>query len=102
MGHKQRGFLEVDDFSMKLPLVDENGLSKGYMYASHLKMPRNIPRVGETVVIIGGSEGLEGRVAEVTHSRFFASVTITFEPVQYSWRSKFEPSDWFKEWVWRE
>lgn len=100
MGYKQRGFLEVDDFNMKLPLVDEDGLSKGYMYASHLKMPRNIPRIGETVVIIGGE--LEGRVAEVTHSRFFASVTIIFEPVQHLWRSKFEPSDWFKEWVWHE
>ena len=101
MGHKQRGFLEVDDFSMKLPLVDENGLSKGYMYASHLKMPRNIPRVGETVVIVGGEE-FAGRVAKVTHSQFFTSVSITFEPVPYSWRSKFEPSDWFKEWVWYE
>lgn len=100
MGYDKRGFLGVEEFSMKLPLVDENGRSKGYMYLSNLKIPRNIPRAGETVVIIGGA--LEGRVAEVGHSRFFASVQITFEPVQDSWRSEIEKSEWDKGWVWRE
>ena len=100
VGYNKRGFLDVEEFSMKLPLVDEQGRNKGSLYKSNLKIPRNIPRIGEKVVIVGGA--LEGKVAEVIHSRFFASVHIRFEPVLDSWRSEVENSEWDKGWVWRE
>lgn len=76
-----------EKLSMKVPLVDESGKSKGYLFLTGQKRPRDIPRVGEKVVIGGG---LEGVVAEVSHYNFFYFVGLTFKPVSYAWRAELE------------
>lgn len=78
---------------MKVPLIDEAGKSKGYLYLAWQKRPRDLPRVGEKVVLVGGSNGLEGVVAEVIHSNFFNIAGLRFEPVSYSWKSEIEGLD---------
>ena len=82
--------------SFHLPLIDEQGTSKGYMYLDFQKRPRDLPRAGETVVLIGGSKGLQGKINVVGHSNFFNIATLTFEPVLYFWRKELEDND--KKW----
>lgn len=84
-----------ETLSYKLPFVDEQGKPKGYLYLQWQKRPRDLPRAGETVVLLGGLKGtgLEGRIAEVCHSNFFNIATLRFEPVSYSFRKVLEEHD---------
>ena len=79
-----------ESLSYQLPFLDEQGKPKGYLYLQWQKRPRDLPRAGETVVLLGGSNGLEGRIAEVAHSNFFSIATLRFEPVSYSFRKILE------------
>lgn len=89
-----------ENLTMKVPLIDESGKSRGYLYLAWQKRPRDLPRVGEKVVLVGGSNGLEGVVAEVVHSNFFNIAGLRFEPVSYSWKKELESSD--KKWAYFE
>ncbi len=82
-----------EKLTFQLPLVDEHGRSKGYLYLAHQKRPKDLPRAGEKVVLLGGRDYLEGKVLEVCHSNFFNSATLRFEPVAYSWRSMLQEHD---------
>ena len=87
-----------ESLSFKLPLIDEKGASKGYLYLQWQKRPRDLPRAGETVVLLGwGAIGLEGKIKLVSHSNFFNIATLEFEPVSYSWRKELEEHD--KNWT---
>jgi hypothetical protein len=82
-----------ETLAYKLPLLDELGQSKGYLYLQWLKRPRDLPRAGETVVLHSGSNYLEGKISEICHSNFFNIATLRFEPVPYSWRSVLQEHD---------
>ncbi len=82
-----------EKLNFQLPLLDKDGRSKGYLYLQHQKRPKDLPRIGETVVLLGGSDYLEGKVLEVCHSNFFNSATLRFEPVTYSWRTILQEHD---------
>lgn len=85
--------------SMKVPLIDEAGKDKGFLYLDWQKRPRHIPRIGEKVVLVGG-HGLEGVVADVIHSNFFNGLQINFEPVDFKWKAEIESLD--RGWEYRE
>ncbi len=80
-----------------LPLVNEQGQSKGYMYLPRQKRPRDLPRLGETIVIIGGSKGLNCKIKDIVHSNFFNSVTLHFESEPYTRKKDLEEHD--KNWT---
>jgi hypothetical protein len=87
-----------ETLSFHIPLVDEQGQSKGRMYLHFQKRPRDLPRAGESVVV--GGVGLDITVKKVSHSGFFSRATLHFEPQLYSWRSKLEEND--KNWKYTE
>ena len=89
-----------EKLNFQLPLLNEDGRSKGYLYLQHQKRPKDLPRIGETVVLLGGRPSLEGKVLGVCHSNFFNSATLRFEPVAYSWRSILQEHD--KNWQYME
>lgn len=89
-----------ESLTFKVPFIDDKGQSKGYLYLQWQKRPRDLPRAGETVVLIGGTHGLQGRIAEVGHSNFFNIAHLIFEPVDYSWKQSLEAQD--KNWSYTE
>lgn len=99
-GIERSQFNMGESLTYYLPLLDDKGQRKGYLYLQWQKRPRDLPRAGETVVLLGGSKGLEGKIAEVGHSNFFNIATLKFEPVAYSWRAELEEHD--KKWTYFE
>ena len=73
---------------IKLPLVDEGQKPVGYLSTIYERDPKNIPRIGERIYL---ARDLSPKVVDISYSGpTFTWVTITLEPVPYSYRAFFE------------
>lgn len=89
-------------FLIELPLVDENGLSKGSMWRTPRHMPKHLPRVGESLYVL---PEIALKVQEIKYSGFHYNwVNLRLEPIEASYRNSLEtqPSGKRDErWKWR-
>lgn len=78
---------------IKLPPIDEAKKSVGYLSTIYERSPKNIPRIGEEIWI---TPALSPKVVKINYSGpKFKVISLTLEPVQYSYRAFLE--SWSKK-----